>query len=185
MTRTLRLPSADELDTAAQRDDYRVALYLAPAEETADGVAAIVMHAGVGTIGQPAPAYEGRWIYVGSYGAKTVGASVREVLESLEPSLLSAASADCDGLELHDQWDSADLRHYWSADEWFGPAGIAWPELCAEASIDPDRALSCDPGQLADEIAAALTPLQDEHVYGIADYARDQIESFVAAQEAE
>ena len=186
-------PSAEELDTAGCRDDYRVALYLVPGGETEDGVPEVVTHTGVGNIGTPMPAFHHRWLRIGGYGPGTVGESVLSSLREGEDVWLAWSEsylgsewdgrnlvgswADTDAV-LDYEWDGSELSHYWDAADWFGPAGVDWEDLCEEAGIDPARGLGDDWQDVAAQVAAIVEPRQDERVSGTEDYARDQCEQW-------
>lgn len=194
-------PSAGELDSAgyAQSSGWRADLYLVPAEESEDGVPYVTMHSGLGNIGTPEPAFCGRWTRLGSYGPQTVGDSVLGALQTHEEELVALAESyqgrRWDGHNMRGSWDldaeesplggmldSDNLRHYWTADDWYGPAGIGWEELCAEAKVDPERALGNDWEAAASEVAAIVEAAQDEEVSGTEDYALEAAREWRAAQ---
>lgn len=197
---TIDLPTADDLDTGrvSEPSGYRVDLYLVPAAETENGVPAVEIHSGVGNIGSPAPAFHGRWRYLGSYGAKVVGESVLEQLVEASESLLALAhdyrgsewdghnhrgcwSDDDDlGGEPEDVVDLSDVRCYWDAFEWFGPADVSWAELCEAAGVDAERVLSDDWEDVAREVAAIVEPQEDQAVSGTEDYALQMAENYRA-----
>ena len=193
------LPTAEELDSGdrSENSGWLCKLYLVPAEETETGRPRVETFCGVGSVGTPMQAFRRRWLSLGSYGAKIVGESVREQLEVAADLLVATANryqgSEWDGSDRVGRWaldaddemdpsldlpDHDGLRSYWDAADWFGPAGIDWPELCAEASIDPERAMGDDWEDVADEVAAIVEPLQDEAVSGTADYARRKAEQW-------
>ena len=183
-TKMIELPDADDLDTGHYRDgDSRsMSLFLVPALERADDVPAVKCYDGDGS---PMLAHHGRWACLGSYKGRVLGASALERLTMLTDELL-ALDATYEGTRWdghnhlglwssdgHDailalQWGwqeaSDDLRSYWDADDWFGDT--TWPELCAQASIDPERALGDDWEAVAGRVAEVIEPLQEAAVTG-------------------
>lgn len=184
----VRYPSAEDLDSGEVSDtSWRCRLYLVPAQETSHGLPEVEIFAGVGNIGIPMPAFNKRWVFVGEYRQRFVGASVLDALRGAEDQLVALSEAyrgsEWDGHNRVGRWDphsalcsfTVDLDEcdrYWDADDWFGPAAIGWEELCHEASVAPERALLYpDIEGLCDDIARAVEPLQDAEVRGTAAYA--------------
>lgn len=149
--RSLRLPTADELDTGGTRDDYRVALYLSPAAEVDDEITVVFAHCGAGNIGTPFFALEGRAVQIGrQYGTGVVGEDVLARLVAAAEDILALADSyegsEWDGYRHQGRWseDAPDVdldldgcARYWSASDWMGPAREDWPDLCASAGVGP------------------------------------------------
>lgn len=198
---TIRYPSADELDSGdwSETSGWGCSLYLVPAAETEDGIPRVERHPGVGNRGWPMPAHNHRWLSIGGYGPQTVGESVLDALRECESELLAASERylgdEWDGqnrvgrwshdedaeMALDTRWDAQELAHYWEACDWYGPASIRWTDLCLEAGVDPERARGNGWEDLAEQVAAAVEPLQDEAVSGTAEYAREMAERYRAA----
>lgn len=191
---SVSLPSAENLDTTETRDDFKVTLWLEPADERGDLIPAVHLHCGVGNIGTPEPGYNGRWKYLCSYGSGAIGESVLEALEASKEKLLAISATykgrRWDGHNMVGSWtheddpdeediiDSTSFKTCWTADAWFGPAGINWEELCEEAGVDPGRALYEDLDELAGLVAEAVEPNQGERVVGTKEYALEQAQQW-------
>jgi hypothetical protein len=185
----IHLPTAEMLDSGHQSatSGWRCDLYLIPAFECDDGIPRVVHHCGLGTIGQPMPAYHGRWTLIGHYGPMVTGDSVLRELRVMTDDLVARSDeylgAELDGHNLRGRWvsdedgatqvylDESELVHYWAAEDWYGAVSPpTWESLAEDAGMDPRRALAEDIDALCDELAAALDP-QDEPVQGTAGYA--------------
>ncbi len=189
------LPTADDLDTGGwTTGGYHLTLYLEPAKY--DEPAYVRVYGGFGR-GEPEPAFNQRWCSLYSYGVGVLGASVLEVLEAIQAVLCDISACykgdHFDGSKRVGQWNDrvADLatgvdrtlceakfKRYHDAADWFSAAAIYWPDLCAEAGIDPERALQDDWRDVAREVAAIVEPLQDEPVSGTVAYAIDMADDY-------
>jgi hypothetical protein len=134
------------------------------------------------------PAFNHLWVGVGHYGGGVVGASVLDALREREDLLLALSDtyigAEWNGNNMVGRWEEApdwefqsldfdvdELRSYWDAFDWFGPACIGWEGLCSEAGVDPELGLGDDWENVACEVAATVEPMQDEEVSGTEEYA--------------
>ena len=153
-------PDASELEPTG---DWRVTLYLIPAEESESGVPGILASVSVGNGGCPEPAWHDRWKCIGRVPEDAVGESVLAMLGEYESDLLDLAAAyegsqwdgnnhvgswADDGVSLDLPWH--DVAQWWDPWDWF--QGQSWVDVCTLAHIDPERGAAC-----LDELVAALT----------------------------
>lgn len=170
-TSHVRYPEADTLDTRDLRSGDMLKIYLVPSQEDTYGVPYVTLLHAIGGSGRPMAAHHNRWVWIGTVGPNTVGASVLATLRSLEPLLLAIddtyLGAEWDGDNIVGRWDVATdaydaiddddprtelrsawrdaterhLQHYWDAVDWYGPGGYDWPTLAREYAVDPDSIL--------------------------------------------
>lgn len=180
----IHLPSANDLDSG----DYSLAsgwlgrLYLVPAAETTDGSPAVRLFSGFGMC-WPQAAHERRWRYLGSYGPMVVGQSIREQLDEQAEELVELSGEYIgDG---HWRWPAPEddyidrdrIRHYWTAEDWYGAASLDWGDLCYEAGVDPEQVLGDDWEDVVAEVLAIIKR-QDEPVIGTEKYLRMVAEEY-------
>jgi len=140
----LSIGDCSTLDVSGARN----ALYAIPGLERDDGIPHVFVWSVVGS-GQPAPAYHGRWLCLGSVSQRAVAPEIERVVRDHEGEILSALETyqgtRWDGhnhvgtwatdpygapVELPDLEDAlGDIPTYWDAGDWFQPvtfAEIAW-----------------------------------------------------------
>lgn len=187
---TVIYPSARDLDAPLR--DYSIDLYLIPAEESSSGEVEIETHNGVGNIGWPVRAHNGRWFSLGSVPAGAVGQSVLDALKGQEAHWLELASR-----YLGTEWDGHNHIGRWMEDEdgGYDPVidnlfadvaikedagdaldGAGWGDLCRKYGIDPERGRDA-----MAELAAAIeaTAAADGyHLDGLERFLEDQLEDW-------
>lgn len=159
MNAQITIPTADELDTGAYRDDsgWGLALYLVP--ETGE----ITTYQRIGS-GMPEPAFKGWWITIAEVPPGIRGAYVAEVLTRHASDLAQLAEAhrasewrvvDALSDSLGDAFDWTDSEaRYWDASDYYQDHD--WPQLCAMARRNPRIALiASERAQLLREVVAA------------------------------
>lgn len=127
----------DITETRGSISGTQTTLYLCPGADTKDGIPEVYLWSNVGS-GCPEPAYNRRWISLGSPGTAYVADALIAKLRGVEDHLLTIDAAyigtEWDGHNHVGRWEDAidgnlqavrdaiaDVQTYWDADDWFSP----------------------------------------------------------------